>query len=167
MSLTSIHVVQSIPIAAPRPRVWTAFREHTSQWWGAGYSLLDESGSEFELPDELGAPILERQGAHQAAWGILTEIDPGHLYAWSGAMGMGAPSWGEVRYEFTDHGQGTRVTVTHRHMGDLSPAIRDAYDHGWANLNARLRAYVEQGISLGTAGEDREPEFTFTPTRPR
>jgi uncharacterized protein YndB with AHSA1/START domain len=162
MSLTTMHVTRSIVIAAPREAVWRAFREHTSQWWGAPYSLLDRPGSEIEMPVEIGAAIVEHSGSHRAAWGILTEIDHERTYAWTGSMGMGGPSWGTVTYVFADEETadgtaGTRVSVDHTQMGDISEAVAAGYDAGWVDLGERLRLFVENGEAYGLAGLNTPP----------
>ena len=156
MSLRSFRLSQSIDIAAPRAEVWRSFREDTSRWWGAPYLLIEAAGSTLELPEELGGTVLESNGDHHASWGIVTELRPGHVYAWSGAMGMAAPSWGTVTYTFEDQDEtATRVTVEHGHMADVSEETVTGYDRGWVDLNQRLRALVEDGAAHGLAGENR------------
>lgn len=157
VSLTTMHVTQSIVIAASREAVWRAFREHPSQWWGAPYTLLDQPGSAIEMPVEIGAPIVEHSGSHRAAWGILTEIDHERTYAWTGNMGMGGPSWGTVSYVFADEGEGTRITVDHSQMGEIPDGVAAGYDAGWLDLNERLRLFVEEGEAFGLAGTNTAP----------
>lgn len=157
MSVTAMHVTQSIVIAASRASVWRAFREHPSQWWGAPYTLIDQPGSEIELPVEIGAPIVERSGSHRAAWGILTEIDHERVYAWTGNMGMSSPSWGTVTYSFSDEGDATRVDVEHSQMGKIPDGVERGYDRGWLDLNERLRLFVEEGEAYGLAGSNAAP----------
>jgi len=157
MSLRSFRLSQSIDIAASRDEVWRAFREETSRWWGAPYLLIETQGSTLELPDQIGGTVLERNGEHHASWGIVTELHPGHVYAWTGAMGMAAPSWGTVTYTFDEPADApgtTRVTVEHGHMADVSEQTVTGYDQGWADLHQRLRALVETGAEHGVAGSN-------------
>jgi hypothetical protein len=141
--------------------VWDIFVRHPSEWWGAPYTLLDRPGATLTFPVQVGQPVIESAGAHQAAWGTLSEIEPGSVYAWHGTMGMGSPSWGEVRYAFADADAGTRVTVTHRHMCEGVGENGDGYDFGWADLNHRLQVRVENGTALGLSGANAGEDFTF------
>ncbi|PWH06089.1 hypothetical protein DEO23_09770 [Brachybacterium endophyticum] len=157
MSVTTMHVTQSVRITASREAVWRAFREHASQWWGAPYSLLDADGTEIEMPMEIGAPIIEHSGSHRAAWGILTEVDHERVYAWTGNMGMGGASWGTVTYEFADEDESTRVTVVHAQMAEIPDQVVAGYDAGWRDLNERLRLFVEEGETYGFTGKNTAP----------
>ena len=45
--------------------------------------------------------------------------------------------------------------------------MAQSYDYGWADLNARLRAWVQDGAAHGVAGSNTAPQFTFEPTAAR
>src|SRR5690606_8254286 len=153
--MPEFHITQAIDIAAEPARVWAALIDEPAAWWGAPYLLLD-GASEFELPLECGAPVVERLGDAAALWGVVSAVTPGSVYAWMGQMGMGSGAWGEVRYELEATDAGTRVTVTHDSAllsADAdAAAARSSYDYGWADLNARLKALVETGARHGSAG---------------
>ncbi|WP_177220206.1 helix-turn-helix domain-containing protein [Agrococcus baldri] len=164
--MTEFHITQAIDIAAEPARVWQALVEEPAAWWGAPYQLLDGPSS-FELPLQCGAAVVERQGDASALWGHVSAVTPGSVYAWLGQMGMGAGAWGEVRYELEATDAGTRVTLTHDSAllwDDDAAGARASYDYGWADLNARLKAFVETGAKHGTAGTNAEPEFVFEPS---
>jgi uncharacterized protein YndB with AHSA1/START domain len=182
MTLTTMHVTQSIEIAAPREKVWDAFIGHPTSWWGHPYLALDYGNTRIEIPDGLGKTVTEHAGAHKLAWGTVSEIDPALSYAWTGTMAMNTkPSWGEVSFRFedvdprtgsifetaradADTTPSTRVTVTHDHLGTISKDTIRTYDYGWADLIARLKTFVEDNVWLGSTGQNREAEFEFTPS---
>lgn len=170
MSAGEFHLTQAIDIAATPEQVWAAIVEQPSAWWGAPYQLLD-GASTFELPLVAGGAVIERLGEATALWGHVSICEPGRSYGWIGQMGMGAAAWGEVRYALEPTGSGTRVTVTHdsallwadgdEQGADAAAGARASYDYGWADLNARLRAFVEIGAEHGTRGSNAEPAFEF------
>lgn len=159
------HIRQVIEIDAEPARVWEALVMRPSDWWGAPYLLLD-GPSTFEMPTTAGAPLVERLGEQTALWGVVTACSPERAYAWRGQMGMGPEATGEVRYELEATETGTRVSVRHDwiHLWGEGDGMREGYDYGWADLNARLKALVETGARHGTAGTNTEPEFVFTPS---
>lgn len=171
MSAGAFHIRQAIDIAAAPERVWAAIVEQPSAWWGFPYLLLD-GASTFELPLVAGGAVVERLGDATALWGHVSICEPGRAYGWTGQMGMGPAAWGEVRYTLEPAGEGTRVTVTHDSAllwtgagtvsgADPAAGARGSYDYGWADLNARLRAFVETGVEHGTRGSNDEPAFKF------
>lgn len=76
-------------------------------------------------------------------------------------MGMGGATTGVVTYRLEEAGDGTRVTVEHEAIGTFGQATVDSDDFGWADLNARLRAWLQDGATHGVAGSNTAPEFTF------
>ena len=160
-----VHIERTIDIAAERQEVWEAFLNAPQDWWGHPYSLLDGE-SILEFPDEVGAAVVEQLDDASALWGIVSQFTPGRTYAWIGQMGMGTASHGEVVYSFESIDAGTRVTVRHDFSlawGDEA-AMRESYDYGWADLNERLKRYVESGERYGFSDRNEMPAFAFTPS---
>ncbi|HLS25420.1 MAG TPA: SRPBCC domain-containing protein [Beutenbergiaceae bacterium] len=157
-------MVQPIAIAAPAARVWSALVDEPSRWWGSPYLLIDDDATRLEIEDRLGGQVREFAGDHQASWGTITEISAGSLLSWTGQMGMGGAATGVVSYRLEEAGPGTRVTVEHHAIGVFGPQMAESYDYGWADLNARLRAWVQDGTAHGVAGNNSAPAFTFEPT---
>lgn len=164
-TVLSFHVGQAVLIGATPHRVWSAIIEQTSRWWGSPYLLIDDAGTRLQVEARLGGQVREVAGDHQASWGTITEIDPGRVLTWTGQMGMGGAVTGSVEYHLDPVSQGTRVTVTHNAIGTFGPRAVDTYDYGWADLQARLRAWVQDGVAYGVAGANTAPEFTFEPTQ--
>src|SRR5690625_1955188 len=160
-TINSLHVAQSITIAAPLERVWSALVDEPSQWWGSPYLLIADARPQLTIDAQLGGQVREVVADHQASWGTITDVSPGRLLAWTGGMGMGGAATGTVEYRLDPDGDGTRVTVTHVAIGPFAQGTIDAYDYGWADLQARLRAWVEDGSAYGVAGHNAAPEFSF------
>lgn len=160
-----VHIERTIDIEADLQQVWEAFLNAPQDWWGHPYSLL-EGESSMDFPEEVGGAVVERLGDSSALWGVVSQYSPGSTYAWIGQMGMGAASHGEVVYTFAAAESGTRVTVRHDFAlawGDEA-ATRASYDYGWADLNERLKRYVEDGERYGFADRNETPAFAFTPS---
>lgn len=160
-----VHIEQTIEIAADIQQVWEAFLNAPQDWWGHPYTLLDGEGI-IDFPDEVGAAVVERLDDASALWGIVSQCTPGSTYSWVGQMGMGAACQGEAVYAFESTESGTRVTVRHDFTlawGDEAE-MRESYDFGWADLNERLKRYVEGGERYGFADRNETPAFTFTPS---
>ncbi|QUW19768.1 SRPBCC family protein [Agrococcus sp. Marseille-Q4369] len=166
--MNEFHVRQAIDIAAPVERVWQALVDEPHRWWGSPYLMLEGTGQQLEFPQRAGGAVLERRGDATALWGIVTACEPGRAYAWAGQMGMGPAYTGEARYELEATDAGTRVTLEHDAMrlwgDDDVKGTGSGYDYGWADLNARLKAFVEDGAEHGTTGANAEPEFEFAPS---
>lgn len=160
----SLHVVQAITISAPMERVWSALVDEPSQWWGSPYLLIEDGRTKLAIDARLGGQVEEIAAAHRASWGTITEISPGHILAWTGRMGMGGAATGTVTYRLDPEGEDTRVTVTHVAIGTFGQGAVDSYDYGWADLQARLRTWVQDGAAHGVAGRNATPEFTFEPS---
>ena len=163
---SSIHITQTVDIAADAEAVWQAFQSTPHDWWGHPYSLLDGEGT-IEFPLEAGAAVVERLDDASALWGTVSQCVPGRLYGWIGQMGMGAASWGEVVFVLEAADSSTRVTVRHDFTlawGDAA-AMRESYDFGWADLLERLRRYAEDGERYGFADRNESPAFRFTPSQ--
>ncbi|MGC0143944.1 SRPBCC domain-containing protein [Pseudactinotalea sp. Z1732] len=163
-AVNSLHVVQAITIAAPAQRVWSALVDEPSQWWGSPYLLIEDPKPHLSIDARLGGQVQEVAGEHQASWGTISELEPAHLLAWTGAMGMGGATTGKVEYRLARGGEGTRVTVTHDAIGTFGQGAIDSYDYGWADLQARLAMWVQDGTAFGVAGSNTTPAFTFEPT---
>ena len=164
-AVNNFQVVQAVVIEASPQRVWSALIEETSQWWGHPYLLINDDGTRLHVEARVGGQVREVAGDHQASWGTITEIDPGRVLTWTGSMGMGGAVTGSVEYHLEAVGEGTRVTVTHGTIGTFGPRAVDSYDYGWADLQARLRVWVHDGVAHGVSGSNTAPEFTFEPTR--
>ncbi|MCR8671566.1 SRPBCC family protein [Agrococcus sp. HG114] len=149
-------VERAIEIAAHPDRVWDALVDEPSAWWGAPYLLLD-GPSTIDLPLRAGEPVVEHLGDASALWGVVTLCAPGRSLAWRGQQGMGSNAVGEVRVDLELVPGGTRVRVLHDAVllwGEGTEELRRAYDDGWADLLARLRALVETGARHGAAGRN-------------
>ena len=160
----SMSVHQAITIDAAPERVWSVLIDEPSQWWGSPYLLLEGHSPTLTIDARLGGLVCETAGSRQATWGTVTEVAPGEKLSWTGGMGMGGAALGVVSYVLEPDGGSTRVILTHEAIGTFPDEAASNYDYGWADLQARLRIWVTDGVAHGVAGTNTAPEFTFTPT---
>lgn len=154
MDWRSISVRQSVNIDAPPERVWEAITGDVTGWWGAGY-LLEDDSTKLVLPAELGGLVAESNGERQNLWGVVSAVSPHEYIEFTGAIGMGLGAHGQVRYSMTrTFDGGTTLTVAHEAIGPIGESAQTSYDHGWADLNTRLKTLVETGEAYGLAGHN-------------
>src|SRR3954466_11013338 len=105
-------------------------------------SLLAELGPEGQMPD--GKPFamtLEawpggrwfRDLGNNAGhfWGHVQVIKPPTLLEITGPMPMSYPAINHLQYRLTAEGNVTRLRLTHKAMGMISPEHRDGMGSGW------------------------------------
>ena len=184
-------------LPGPIERVWAYLTEpEKRERWLAGGEMELRVGGRVELRfrhadlSPVAAPTPERFAASadgSSVPGTVTACDPPRRLAFTWAEG--GDRWSEVTFELEAVGDGVRLTVTHRRLGD-EPAVWANVAGGWhthlAILEDRLHgrvpqpffpafepieaAYVERfGASVGRAREtlrivrrfDVAPEVVF------
>ncbi|HSU29768.1 MAG TPA: SRPBCC domain-containing protein [Bryobacteraceae bacterium] len=78
-------------------------------------------------------------------WGHVQSIKPPTLLEIHGPLFMSAPAVSHVLYRLTAEPGGTRVSFSHRAIGEIAPELRDGVNvnKGWGSLIARIREVAE------------------------
>lgn len=105
-------------------------------------SVLEEMGPGGEMPDGTPFPMtiepwpggrwfrdLGNGAGH--LWGHVQVIKPPRLLEICGPLFMSYPAINFVQYRLTPEGGGTRLTITHRAMGELEAEHREGVVVGW------------------------------------
>ncbi len=137
----ALHIHQEIDIHAP---VAIAFD-----------ALLEQLGPRSEMPDGKPMPMklepwpggrwyrdLGNNSGH--LWGHVQVIKPPKLLELWGPLAMSYAAVNHVQYRLTEQGAGTRLSLTHRAMGEIPPEHRDGMPEGWDHILKKIREAAER-----------------------
>lgn len=136
-----IHILKEIEIAASLEIAFEA--------------VLEELGPGGEMPDGKPFPMVieprpggrwYRDLGNDAGhlWGYVQVIKPPTLLELSGPMFMSYPALNHVQYRLTAEGDGTRIKLTHRALGQIPPEVREGAGEGWDYGLGRVRRIAER-----------------------
>jgi hypothetical protein len=127
-TIQTLRIVKEAQIAAPVEIVFDA--------------VLEELGPGSEMPDGKPFPMkiepwpggrwyrdLGNDAGH--LWGHVQVIKPPTLLELWGPMFMSYPAVSHLQYRLAVEGGGTRLTLTHRAMGEIPAEHREGVSEGW------------------------------------
>ncbi len=139
-AISTVHICKEIVIAASMAEVFE--------------SVLAMAGPENERPDGVAMPmVLEAwpggrwfrdlgEGVGHW-WGQVQVIKPPTLLEIHGPMFMSYPAVSHVQYRLTAAGEATRLTLTHRAMGQIPEDHRRGVAMGWEHGLNKIRERCE------------------------
>jgi hypothetical protein len=77
-------------------------------------------------------------------WGHVQVIKPPTLLEVTGPLFMSYAAISHVQYRLTQQGQGTRLTLIHRAIGEIAPEHRDGVSKGWAHMLTGMKSRAEK-----------------------
>src|SRR5882724_10442340 len=112
-------------------------------------AMLEQIGPGFDRPDGAVMPMtleawpggrLYRDTGNNSGhfWAHVQVIKPPTLLELTGPMFMSYPVMSHVQYRLTEQGSGTRLTLLHRAMGDISADHRKGVHQGWDHVLKRI-----------------------------
>jgi Activator of Hsp90 ATPase homolog 1-like protein len=118
-------------------------------------ALLEQIGPGFDTPDGRSLPMklepwpggrwfrdLGNDTGH--FWGHVQVIKPPTLLEITGPLFMSYAAISHVQYRLTDQGGRTRLSLTHRAMGEINPDHREGVAKGWGHGLERIRERAER-----------------------
>jgi hypothetical protein len=118
-------------------------------------ALLEQLGPASEMPDGKPMPMklepwpggrwfrdLGNNTGH--FWGHVQVIKPPKLLELCGPFFMSFAAANHVQYRLTEHGSGTRMSFTHRALGEIPPEYRDDMPEGWDYILKKVREAAER-----------------------
>lgn len=151
----AIDIAQELAFEAKRPAVFRALTADVASWWGCPYLTSRATG--LELDARLGGTFAEtwdRGGGKLLA--TVTAVEPDRLLELTGPLHLGVV-FGVAEVRLEDDGDGTRLSFSHRGIGEVSPDVVEAFAGGWAELLGNgLRRFVEDGERGGIAPRGKE-----------
>jgi hypothetical protein len=73
-------------------------------------------------------------------WGHVQVIKPPTLLEVTGPLFMSYPAVSHIQYRLVEEGRVTRLTLTHRAIGPITPEHRDGVGKGWEHMLAGMRS---------------------------
>lgn len=117
-------------------------------------AILDELGSEATGPDDSimsmkiepwpGGRWFRDLGANTGhLWAFVQVLKPSKLIELSGPLFMSYPAINHVQYRLTEEEGGTRLSFTHRGMGQITVEHREGVTEGWTMWNQKIQRRAE------------------------
>lgn len=139
--IQTLHILKDMKIAAPLEITFEA--------------VLEELGPGGEMPDGKAFPMViepwpggrwYRDLGDNAGhlWGHVQVIKPPTLLELCGPMFMSYPVLNHVQYRLTAEGDGTRLKLTHRALGQIPPEVREGAGEGWDHGLKRVSEIAER-----------------------
>jgi uncharacterized protein YndB with AHSA1/START domain len=113
-------------------------------------AMLEQLGPEFTKSDGTPMPMkieawpggrwfrdLGNNTGH--FWGHVQVIKPPTLLEMWGPLFMSYPAISHVQYRLTQEGRGTRLSLTHRAMGEIDPQHRTGVLEGWGYILKHIK----------------------------
>ena len=118
-------------------------------------SVLDQLGPESQMPDGKPMPLkleawpggrwyrdLGNNAGH--LWCHVQVIKPPGLLELYGPMPMPYPAVNHIQYRLTPEGAATKLKLTHKAMGMITPEHKTGMGQGWEFIFRRIRELAER-----------------------
>lgn len=128
-------------VRADATRTWQALLD-LEAWWPPCWPDGTRLSFEPRLGGRLGTTTGDLDTSGQL-WGLVSSLEPERALALDGGMGLPGPVNGQWRMELTPDGGTTRVTVTHRVLGDVAEDDRAGFTTRWPLTLQALAARAE------------------------
>jgi hypothetical protein len=129
-------VAKEIDIAAPISVAWDAMLEEI----GPGATQPDGKPLNLKLEPWPGGRYFRDLGNNAGHfWGHVQVIKPPTLLEIHGPLFMSFAAVSHVQYRLAEQGSGTRLTLIHRAIGEITPEIREGVGKGWGHFITRIR----------------------------
>lgn len=136
----SINVVKEIDIAASVEDTFEAMLEEL----GPGSMMPDGTAMPMVIEPWPGGRWFRDLGNNSGhLWGHVQVIKPPTLLELCGPLFMSFPGVNHLQYRLTAEGNGTRLKLTHRGIGQLPPEMGERVGEGWNFKIGRIREIAE------------------------
>jgi uncharacterized protein YndB with AHSA1/START domain len=150
-----LHIQKEIDIAAPPRAVFDALLEQL----GPGSDMPDGNPFPMKLEARPGGRWYRDLGGDAGhLWGHVQVIKPPTLLEITGPLFMSYAAISHVQYRLTEQGDGTRLSLTHRALGEIIPEHREGVQKGWAHKLDRIRQEAERRAGAAKGGTGSRPK---------
>ncbi len=136
-----LHIHKEIDINAPVEIAFEALLEQL----GPKSEMLDAKPMPMKIEPWPGGRWYRDLGKNSGhLWGHVQVIKPPKLLEVCGPLPMSFAAINHVQYRLTEQGAGTRLSLTHRAMGEIPPEHRDGMPKGWEYILKKIRELAER-----------------------
>jgi uncharacterized protein YndB with AHSA1/START domain len=140
-AIETVEIQKAVDIAAPIEIAFQAMLEEI----GPESQMMDGTPMPFQLEAWPGGRWYRDLGDNTGhLWGHVQVIKPPTLLEIWGPMMMSYPAVNHLQYRLTAQGNLTRLTLTHRGMGPITPQHREGMPKGWAHWIDKIRQRAER-----------------------
>ena len=143
-----MRIRQEYRIEASRRVVWDILTRRVDDWWTHPYRV-EERDSRMRLELEPHGGLVEHWADNGfAAWGQVSQLDPGITLELTGPCGMGAVH-GVYTFHLQDEDGGTTLTLTHDAFGAVREEVQQTFEEAWGAMMGRLKELAEGELAYG------------------
>jgi uncharacterized protein YndB with AHSA1/START domain len=147
-AVMAMHIRQEHLIDASRRAVWEIITRRIDDWWSHPYRVEDR-GSRMQLELVPHGSLVEHWADDGfAAWGQVSQLDPGTTLELTGPCGMGAVH-GVYTFHLQDRDGGVLLTLTHDAFGPIREDVQRTFEEAWGVMLARLKELAEGELAYG------------------
>jgi uncharacterized protein YndB with AHSA1/START domain/DNA-binding transcriptional ArsR family regulator len=142
IAVRSMLIEQEVQISASPAKVFDSLTGEVGRWWDHSWAQ-----GEVRMDARPGGRFEERWSETEGAlYATVTRVKHGELLAMTGPMGMTGAVQNVMEITLAPEGDGTRLRLTHRALGEIDDETEENYSRGWtALLGGRLKSLVETG----------------------
>lgn len=150
--MTIAPIVQSVTVAVPPARAFELFTSRMGAWWRVGRTVGAKPHVAIVIEPQPGGRWFERDAdGGETDWGrVIAWEPPGRvLLAWhlDATFTFDPDLATEVEIGFEPAGEGTLVTLTHRHLerfGNSAERVASQLSGGWPTIMQNFATYAEE-----------------------
>ncbi len=139
-TIHTLSITRELQIAAPVEVTFDAVLEEL----GEGGQAPDGTSLSMKIERWPGGRWFRDLGNNAGhLWGHVQVIKPPALLEICGPMFMSYPAVNHIQYRLVADGKGTKLTFTHRAMGEIPQEVRSGVNQGWERGLSRIREHAE------------------------
>jgi len=135
----------SIPIEAPRPRVWRALTDQLNSWWLPDFHMLGPD-STVTLELRAGGRLYEQSGDQELLWYTVLAVSPEESLSLVGycTPDFGGPLTTMLIAKLDSEQEATRLSITDALYGRVTDDQVESLRSGWTQLfTSGLKSFLE------------------------
>jgi DNA-binding transcriptional ArsR family regulator/uncharacterized protein YndB with AHSA1/START domain len=139
-------IEQVTEIAGPPAVVFDALTKHIAHWW-PHVTYETTTRPDLRIEPHVGGRFIEKNGANERLYAIVTRFEPEKRLWMQGSMGLGGCIFGTITFDLEAAGEAaTTVALSHRMIGEIDEESVAMYRGGWkVLLEENLSAYIATG----------------------
>jgi uncharacterized protein YndB with AHSA1/START domain len=143
-----MHIRRDQHVHASRRAIWEIITRRIDDWWSHPYRVEDrDSRMHLDLRPH-GSLVEHWADKGFAAWGQVSQLDPGTTLELTGPCGMGAVH-GVYTLHLQDHEGGVLLSLAHDAFGPIQENVQRTFEEAWGAMLARMKELAEGELAYG------------------